>query len=58
MATRRVSKNMQKKDLAEKARDVEVTILVKTVKRHGTTSIQGRSFKSFLGQATGWGRNQ
>jgi len=32
-----------KEDLTEKAQDIEVTIPVKKVKRHGTTSIQGLS---------------
>jgi len=32
-----------KEELAEKAQDIEVTIPVKKVKRHGTTSIQGLS---------------
>ena len=32
-----------KEDLTEKAQDIEVTIPVKKVKRHGATSIQGLS---------------
>jgi len=32
-----------KDELAEKAQDIEVTLPVKKVKRHGTTSIQGLS---------------
>jgi len=48
-----------KEDLAEKAQNMEVTIPVK--KKSGDT-VQFRSSgflrKSFLGQATGWGRNQ
>jgi len=52
-----------KEELAEKAYEIEVAIPVhKQVKRHGTTSILYRSSvirrKSFLGQATRWGRNQ
>jgi len=52
-----------KENLVEKAHAIEVAIPVKKkVKRHGTTSILYRSSvirrKSFLGQATRWGRNQ
>ena len=32
-----------KEELAEKAQNIEVTIPIKKIKRHGTTSIQGLS---------------
>jgi len=47
-----------KEDLAEKAQDIEVNTCQK--KSRGTVQPQSRDFlrKSFLGQATGWVRNQ
>ena len=48
-----------KKELAEKAQDMEVTILVKKSQEAWYNLDPGSFFvKSFLGQATGWGRNQ
>jgi len=48
-----------KEALAEKAQDIEVTIPVKQ-KSRDTVKPRSRVFlrKLFLGQATGWGRNQ
>jgi len=48
-----------KEELVEKAKDIEVTMLVKK-KSRGTVQLRSRVFlrKSFLGQATRWGRNQ
>ena len=43
-----------KEDLAEKAQDIEVTIPVKKSQEARYNFLR----KSFLGQATGWGRNQ
>jgi len=38
-----------KEELAEKAQDIEVTITVTKIKRHGTISIQGLSSKIVAG---------
>jgi len=54
----------KKEDLAEKAQEIGETILIKK-KSGDTVQLQSSVFfrksflrKSFLGQATGWGRNQ
>jgi len=48
-----------KKDLAEQAQDIEVTVPFKLeVRGHGTTRSSVVLRKSFLGQATSWGHNQ
>jgi len=45
-----------KEDPLEKAQAIEVTIPVKKFRKHGPSSVLFR--KPFLGQTTGWDRNQ